>query len=213
MEKNEKHFKLTDETLVYVGHTLHRIECIKEFRNQYTTINVGDKGGWIEKEDNLSDDAWVYEEARVCGDAKVYGNARVCDNAQVYGNARVCDNAQVYGEAKVYDNARVYGNAEISGDVRICGDVGIRRYLFNSTHGKISCDNDYIVFCNVGSRHDNLTAYRTIYDGVRLNVGCFEGSIDEFQKQVLKKHKNNTLVKNEYLLIIDIIKNRFDINI
>lgn len=72
-------YKLTDETKVFDNVTLHRIECVTTFGD----IKAGDKGGWIESYNNLSqeDNAWVYD------DAKVYGNAHVFDNARIYKNA------------------------------------------------------------------------------------------------------------------------------
>ena len=90
----EKKYKLTEETINIGGTALYRIEALRDFGD----VKKGDKGGFIEKEENLSqsDDCWVYD------DAKVY------DNAMVYCNARVCENAVVCGYARVYDNARVY---------------------------------------------------------------------------------------------------------
>ena len=62
--------------------TLHRIKATVEFG----FVKVGELGGWIEKEENLSHEgkAWVCGDAEVCGDAKVWGNANVCDNAEVF---------------------------------------------------------------------------------------------------------------------------------
>ena len=98
-------YKLTDETKNLDEVILHRIECVEAFAD----VKIGDKGGWIEKESNLSqaDDAWVYE------DAKVHGNARVFDKAEVWGYAEVCDNAKVFGKAKVFGNAELHGNTEV----------------------------------------------------------------------------------------------------
>lgn len=78
MEEKKK-YKLTDETIEVNGRTLYRIEATKDFGN----VKVGDKGGFIDKDDNLSHsgDAWVY------GNAKVSGNAEVSGNAWVYGDA------------------------------------------------------------------------------------------------------------------------------
>jgi len=45
-----KKYKLTSETKEYFNRTLYRIEAIKSFGN----VNKGDKGGFIEKEENLS---------------------------------------------------------------------------------------------------------------------------------------------------------------
>lgn len=73
--------------------TLRRIVALRDFGD----VKAGDKGGWIEKEENLSQDgnAWV------CGDAWVFGNAQVCGKARVYGKAWVCGDAQVCGDAHV----------------------------------------------------------------------------------------------------------------
>ena len=56
------HYKLTDETIVNeFGTTLYRIELTKDC----VWGKAGTKGGYIEKESNLSGDAWVYGDARV----------------------------------------------------------------------------------------------------------------------------------------------------
>ena len=71
--KIEKKYKLTDETFPLIGHTLYRIEALKDFSD----VKKGDKGGFVESEDNLSQDGdcWVYGTAKVYGNAKVHGNA------------------------------------------------------------------------------------------------------------------------------------------
>ena len=106
-------YRLTEETKVVNGVTLHRIEYIKAFAD----IQVGDKGGWIEKEDNLSQD----------GNACVYGDACVYDYAHVYGDARI------YGDAYVYGNARVCGDAWVSGDARVFGNAYVSNMRFHKT--------------------------------------------------------------------------------
>jgi hypothetical protein len=75
-----KKYELTDEIKVFLGIELHRIKALVDIG---AIAKAGDLGGWLEKEDNLSQngDAWVYGEARVYGDAWVYGDARVYDNA------------------------------------------------------------------------------------------------------------------------------------
>ena len=104
----EKKYKLTDETINLNGATLYRIEALKDFCG----IKKGDKGGFIESENNLAHDgdAWVSDNAWVYSSASVYGNARVC------GNARVYNHACVHGDACVYGDALVHGDAEISSD-------------------------------------------------------------------------------------------------
>ena len=103
-----KKYEFTGEVKVVFGITLHRIRASVSFG----VVVKGELGGWIEKEENLSQNgnAWVY------GNALVYGNAEVCGNAKVYGNAKVCGNAKVYGNAKVHGNAEVCDNALVHGN-------------------------------------------------------------------------------------------------
>ena len=105
-------YHLSEESKLVDDTTLYRIIAIRSFGD----ITKGDKGGFIEKESNLShnDNAWVYD------------NARVSDNARVFGNAWVSGDAQVYDNAWVYDNARVFGNARVYGDAQVSGRTGVR---------------------------------------------------------------------------------------
>ena len=102
-----KKYEFTGETMEVNGSTLNRIVAVRDFAD----VKAGDKGGWIEREDNLSHygNAWVYNEAKVSGEARVIGNAKVS------GNAEVC------GDALVYGNDWVIGHAEVSGDAKIYG--------------------------------------------------------------------------------------------
>ena len=80
-----KKYEFTGETkeirLLFRTATLHRIRATVAFG----IVEVGDLGGWIEKEENLSHEgkAWV------CGDAKVWGNAKVCGDAKVFSASHV----------------------------------------------------------------------------------------------------------------------------
>lgn len=83
------HFKLTSETQMLSGRKLHRIEATIDFYNQGSLIKAGTKGGFIEKEANLSGYAWVSHNALVTDNAWVTGDAWVSDKARVAGDARV----------------------------------------------------------------------------------------------------------------------------
>ena len=86
-----KKYEFTGETkqveLLFRTATLHRIRAVVEFG----LVKVGDLGGWIEKEKNLSHEekAWVFGNAEVCGNAKVFGNAEVWGNAEVFSASHV----------------------------------------------------------------------------------------------------------------------------
>jgi len=128
-----KHFKLTSETKVnFLGKTLFRIELITDCK----WGKIGDKGGFLEKEENLFGDAWVsgnarvFGDARVSGDAEVFGDARVFGDAEVFGNARVFGDARVFGNARVFGDARVSGDAEVFGNARVFGDAEVTKKVF-----------------------------------------------------------------------------------
>ena len=74
-----KKYEFTGETkqveLLFRTATLHRIRAVVEFG----LVKVGDLGGWIEKEENLSHEgkAWVWGNAKVCGNAEVFSASHV----------------------------------------------------------------------------------------------------------------------------------------
>jgi hypothetical protein len=105
------HFEFTGETTTFDGVTLRRIRATRDIPEY--AVAVGDLGGWIEREENLSDSGWVDGEAKVYGDARVFGNALVSGSAQVFGDARVFGYAQVFGYARVFGSAQVFGNARV----------------------------------------------------------------------------------------------------
>ncbi|EHL2852761.1 hypothetical protein KCE64_005303, partial [Salmonella enterica subsp. enterica serovar Hvittingfoss] len=72
---------ITEMTKEIFGKKLFRIRALVSF----DCVNKGDLGGWVEKEDNLSQEgnAWVFGDARVFGDAWVFGDARVYGDAWV----------------------------------------------------------------------------------------------------------------------------------
>lgn len=51
--EEDRHYELTDETIEFDGHTLHRIRCTEDFLN----ITKGTLGGFVEGYENLCDEA------------------------------------------------------------------------------------------------------------------------------------------------------------
>lgn len=131
MEENKK-YKLTDETKVYNGKTLYRIQALKNF----SYVIKGQKGGFVESENNLSqeNDCWISNDAKVFDDARVSGYAEVVQNAIVCGRSKVANNALVYGHAFVkdsciIDDAVVGDYAKVTSGVSVGGGSNIRGYV------------------------------------------------------------------------------------
>ena len=217
-----KKYKLTDETINLNGATLYRIEALKDFGE----IKKGDKGGFIESENNLAHegDAWVSDNAHVYGDAcvfdnarvynnafvsgyaQVYGNARVYGNACVYDNARVCDyawvadNARVYGDANVCDDSSVFGSTCVYDNAHVYGDALVRGYACVCGDAEISNKSDYIVFQNWWSSGRYFTWTRS---NNMWSVGCFYGTGEELIK---KAYKDSELSGREYERIVKYVE-------
>ena len=102
-----KKYKLTKETTEYCETKFYRIEALIDFSD----VKKGEKGGFIEKEENLSQEgnAWVSDNAQVSGDAQVSDNAWVSGDAQVSGDVQVSGNAWVSGNAQVYKQIKLVG--------------------------------------------------------------------------------------------------------
>ena len=161
----KKKYKLSSETKIIGETTLHRIIAIANFSD----VKIGDKGGWIESENNLRQDgdAWVF------GNACVFGNARVFGNACVFGNARVCGDARVSGDACVGEN------------------------------------KDYFCVKGAGSENRNTTFFMCNDGEIRVNCGCFNGTLEEFKEEVHKTH-SGTKFEREYIAIINLVKIHFE---
>ena len=184
----EKKYILTDETIEYLGHTLHRIKAVKDF----ATISAGTLGGYIESEKNLDHDgnAWVSDDAWVTGNAWVTGDARVTDDAMVTDDARVTADARVTG------HAWVTGDAMVTGDARVTGDAMVRE------------TSDIALIKGFGSKLRATSFFRCVDGLVRCQCGCFYGTVDEFRSKVRETHGNSKYAK-EYLMIADLMELHF----
>ena len=174
-------YKLTKETKQWFGITLYQIEALTDFGN----IEKGKKGGWIEKEENLSqeDNCWVYDNACVSGNARVY------DNACVYGDACVYDNACVYGDAWVYDNACVSGDACVYGDAWVYGNARVYK--------KIKLIGGYFYHTKQKSEKiEMVDTYDDDYETLACNPQIEQ---EKIQKQELLNKANELILKAEEL--------------
>ena len=133
METNKK-YKLTDEYITINNEKLYRIEALIDF----TFVRKGDRGGFIESEQNLSQDGncWVFDNAKIYNNARVCENARIYNNAEVYCNAHIGENAFIHNDAEIYGNAKVYGNACITNNANIFGyaEVSDRACVFGNSY-------------------------------------------------------------------------------
>ena len=183
----EKHFKLTEETIEWQGHTLHRIEATIDS----CWAKAGELGGFVESEDNLRGEAWVDDEAKVWGSAYLLDRALARDNAQVFDKCTLMDMVRVEG------NSRIYGRGTVVHGVA------------NIYSGVVRNSNDYIVyqgFHEVGP----LTAYRDTSNVPTVRFGEVWCALPEFIRWAKQRYENNPDRLKEVRLITELISIRFD---
>lgn len=199
--ENKRYYELTDETIEFDGHVLHRIICTKKFQG----ISKGAYGGFIEGYENLRGEAWVGDKAKVYDGAFVGGQAFVLDNACVSHYACISD------RAVVRDNASISGEGVfIGGNVVICDSTTIRQA---NTHpivikgiakikgdAVIESDRDYIVFKNWWSSGRSFTWTRS---NDMWSVGCFYGTGKEL---VSKAYKDSEVSGREYERVVKYVE-------
>lgn len=136
----QQKYILTNETFTSLGHTLHRIQAVRDFSD----VKAGDLGGFVESTSNLSQsgNCWIYDNACVFGNASVSIDAKVKDHAIVYntykntpGDSRlnrtsVSDSAVVENRAIVRNRAMIRHFAVVAGNAIIENDVQLTGHSF-----------------------------------------------------------------------------------
>lgn len=167
-----KKYRLTDTTRPGLnGHPLYRIQALRDLGDK--EVHAGDLGGWVQSEDNLSQEGqcWIYDDASVLDKACVSDDAIVQGHATVFGNAWVMDNAiveelsRVYGHAIVENDAIVTGDAEVKDFARLGGDAfvdsaEISGYAFLDDNARILSPGDYITIGPIGGDYEYITCYK-----------------------------------------------------
>ena len=191
-----KKYELTSNFKMCSGKKIFQIRALVNLKNG---VKVGELGGWIEKEENLSHigDAWVSGNAKIIGDACVTDNAWVRDNAWVTGDAQVRDNVQVRDNAHVTDNAWVSGDAWVRDNAWVTGKAHVAG---NAWVSKIA---DLLQITGLGTVHRTTTVYRT-KNGIEITRGCFCGNLEQFREQVVKTREGK--VRDEYLKFAELIE-------
>lgn len=201
-----KKYEITDIGMEWEGRKVYRIRALKSFG----IIKKGDLGGFVQNERNLSQegDCWVSDDAVVCDHAKIYdhakvfGEARITDYAHLNDMSCVCGNAFVGGTVSLYDRCTVCDNAFVKGLFVIRNSTCIGKYA------SVLYDVDFFTIDGVGSRCESTTFYRGYNDKIYVSCGCFNNTIDKFEKAVHKTHKG-TFYEKQYNAAIELARVHF----
>lgn len=169
--KEEKKFQLTDST-IYNSKILYRVQALKDFGD----VKAGDKGGWVESEENLSHhgNCWIYD------DAMVFEYSHVLENAKIVNNAKVLGFSCVAGNAIIGHNAILNGDVYIN-DAKV-SDILINEYTEIVGDFEIKSHRDYYLF-NLWYPYDEFVTYIPKY-----NRFVYQGQ--NYTKEELSKHED-----------------------
>ena len=119
LSEETKKITLGDDTV-----TLRRIISTSNFAD----VNIGDKGGWVESECNLSQDgiSWIYDDSSVFSESVVSGDASVQLSSTVSGSAVIKENSVVSMGSKVSDSVVITGNSLITDYAIVSGTILIK---------------------------------------------------------------------------------------
>ena len=141
---DKKYELLLDNKIEYEGKILYRIKALKDFRDiTGFIINAGELGGYIESENNLSqeDGSWVCCNSHVCGDA-IIRDSIIKDS--VIKDSHIC-------EAVIFDSDIEYStiqNSHISYSNVYKSDI-CESHTENSHIEDLTIKNSYICKSNI----------------------------------------------------------------
>ena len=184
------------------------------------------ENGKVSHNAEVSGKAIISKNSRVSNQACVTGKAILTDFAHVDDNAAVCGRAIIKERAKISADAWISENAVVSKRSFVGGNVYVSHrseiaidmpvsFLKTTAfiHGDalISAPNDVLVISPIGQYNDILTTYRSKRGCIEVNIGRYDGTLDEFTHKFLDENHNN-LYLEQYKSTISFIKQFFKIN-
>ena len=121
-----KKFELSNITMEYKGRTLYRIKATKDFSD----VNKGDLGGWVQYEENLSQqgNCWLYDDSKCMDESRVTDNSIMRDFTEMYNCSKMHDYSKMYDYSKMCGCSEMYNFTEIHGYSKMCDSSKIHDY-------------------------------------------------------------------------------------
>lgn len=179
-------YKLHGGGKMHDGRKVYRIKALEDFGD----VRVGDLGGYIESEGNLSqksgDTSWVYD------DSIVYGRGEVLGDSKVYKNAIIQD-SRIEGDSRVSHGATIQHSRITGGSIVQDANVFYSRIEFSKVFADSDVKNSTVKHSEVSN---GSKVYQSIIDRstVRNDAHISGGSTIEGRTIDDESVKNNVLV-------------------
>jgi len=112
-------------------------------------------------------------------------NSGTYDNSRMYGDSRMHGNSTMYGDSEMHNNSVMHGNSQMRGNSRMYGNSEM------CGNGIASHPSHIVSADMVGDDCSCLTVHPDTEIGIRVNRGCFTGSVTEFLNAVAEKPEDN----------------------
>lgn len=142
---NTKHF---GRRLLHQIAKCEYVDTEDENGNKSVSVEIGEKGGWIERKSNLSQkgDSWIEEGAIACGTSTVRGNAVLKDEAEIGDSAMVSDSAVVQDTAWIKEHGSASDKAVLKDESRIEGSGTVKCMVAGKSvikeNARVLCDRN-----------------------------------------------------------------------
>jgi NDP-sugar pyrophosphorylase family protein len=133
LSNSETKYELVNESIKWRGHTARRIRALRSFGD----VRVGDLGGYIESEKNLSQSGrcWVYDSSIVLDNARVLCNAKITEMSVIMEDTEIKDDVVIIdslikGALVLEGSKSIHGtrtddiDVSIETDTYICNSIG-----------------------------------------------------------------------------------------
>jgi hypothetical protein len=196
-------------------YTVYRIIALKDFG----LVKKGEKGGYIEKESNLSEtgDCWIHTDSYACGNSEILGNAIVYGKSKIV-DSLISDFAKVYTTTAV--NSTIIDNAIVANcmleDILSANNTTLRHCILKHTlmagspyleniidlkdnntiiggNAFVTQNSDYITISFPifrGSLHTMFTAYKTKNKKIEISCDMFTCRIEDLAETVYRTLKD-----------------------
>lgn len=108
------------DSIIENGKTLYRVIYLQDLiiEDNLLPIAKDSKGGYIEKEENLSQEGKCF----LLGRSIIMGDSKVSGNTQIHGDVKIYGHTIIKGNSNISNNAHIY-ESDIDGDYNITNSV------------------------------------------------------------------------------------------
>ena len=162
--ENFDKYCILEERKGFLNKEVNRIMAMRSFLVRgHILVVMGDIGGYVEKEDNLSQkgncwidgDSMALDDSKISGDSYLHGHVLTIGNATVSGNAFIKDGCTVTGDAVIDGDVCITSNSHVSGKSKVTGKV--RLFTGVRVTGKSVLDGNIKLSGVINVRNSKLT--------------------------------------------------------